>query len=111
VASTRRTGPDLFGTLAVVLAVGAIGLYLGLTMGDEGEVAWWFLAGTAAAAFLAAYGATRSGRRRPAALTLSAGILLVLGVLALASIGLLLVVAAVMALIAAARARRETRSR
>lgn len=107
--SRGRIGTDLVGALAVIFIVGCAAVYLGLISKGDGDVAWWFLAGLAAAAFLAAYGATRGLRQRVRALAISAAILAVLGVLAIPSIGLLLIIAAALAVIAAVRAQREAR--
>jgi hypothetical protein len=87
------------GTVTAGVAIG----YL-LVMRAEGDTpALWFLTGLVIAVILLAYSANRgSGRRRPA-LTLAGVDLLGLGIVSLASIGLPLVCAGVLALVSAGR--------
>ena len=68
-------------------------------------MAAWFVAGLAAAAFLSVYGVARAAPRRALALLASGVVMTVLGFLAILSIGLPILGAGVLALVAAARTR------
>src|SRR3954447_26113517 len=94
------TSGKRLGVAAAVLAVIMIAVYLVLIAQQDGEPALWFVAGLAAGAVLAGYGAVRD---RPPALIAAAVILLALGLLGILSIGLPIIAAGILAIIAAAR--------
>jgi predicted membrane metal-binding protein len=89
--------------LAALVVVGYV-----LLMGAETAI--WFAAGMLLSALLAGYAADREAPRRTAALAVSAAILIVLGVLGLASIGLPIIGIGVLALIASTRSRDDART-
>jgi hypothetical protein len=96
---------DLVAAIAAAFALIMVGLYIGLIRQQGGPVAAWFVAGLAAAAFLSVYGVARAAPRRALALLASGVVMTVLGFLAILSIGLPILGAGVLALVAAARAR------
>lgn len=86
-----------------------MGLYAGL-MGQQGDqVVVWFLGGLAGAALLGMYGVARAVPWRGLALAVSGVVLTVLGILGILSIGLPILCAGVLALVAAARSRHGER--
>jgi hypothetical protein len=96
-----------------VPAAGAVAVgigYLHLINEQGNEPAMWFPIGLAVAAVTALYAARRQSLRRAGALRLSAAMLIVLGVLALWSVGLPLLIAGVVALYAADRVREPDRA-
>lgn len=82
-----RNGWDLLAAIAAVIALIMIGLYIGLISQQGGQVAAWFLAGLAAAALLSIYGVAHGAPRRGLALAVSGGVMAVLGLLSILSIG------------------------
>ena len=86
-----------------------IGLYIDLIRRQEGHVAVWFVAGLATAALLSIYGVARAAPVRRLALAASGAVMAVLGLLGILTIGLPILVAAVLAFIAAARAAGRDR--
>jgi hypothetical protein len=104
VTSEWRKSWDLLAAVVAVIALIMIGLYIGLIRGQGGQVAAWFLAGLAAAALLSIYGVARVAPRRGLALAVSGAVMTVLGFVSILSIGLPILVAGVLALVAAARA-------
>jgi hypothetical protein len=82
-----------------------LGLYLALIrhQGDEG-VAVWFVVGLAAAALLSIYGIARRAPGRRLALIVSGVVMVLLGIAGLLTIGLPVILAGVIALVAASRA-------
>jgi hypothetical protein len=104
------TGQQVAGRLALVvlaLTLLTLGTYVALIVTQGGAPVAWFVGGLLLAALLAVH-AWRTTRRRTAALVVAGVLLCVLGYLALASIGLPLLAAGVIALLAAARARTTT---
>jgi len=99
----RRGRWDLLAAIAATIALVMIGLYIGLISQQGGQVAVWFLAGLSVAAFQAIYGVPRAAPRRTLALAVSGVLLAVLGLLGILSIGLPILVAGGLALLAAAR--------
>ncbi|MEV4414561.1 hypothetical protein [Catellatospora sp. NPDC049609] len=100
-------GQRVAGRLALVvvlLSLLTLGVYVALIVGQGDAPVAWFAGGLLLAALLALR-AWRSTRRRVAALVVAGVLLCLLGVLALASIGLPLIAAGVIAFVAAARAR------
>jgi hypothetical protein len=86
-----------------------IGIYLEVVSQQGDHLVAWFLGGLAAAALLGLYGVARSAPRRGLALAVSGVVLTVLGILGLASIGLPILGAGVLALVAAAGSRQGGR--
>ncbi len=94
------------GRLALVvllLTLLTLGAYVALIVAQGDAPAAWFAGGLLLAALLAGQ-AWRTTRRRAAALVVAGVLLCVLGFLSLASIGLPLLAAGVIAFLAAARA-------
>jgi hypothetical protein len=106
--SASRNGWDLPAAIAAVIGLVMIGLYLGLIDQQGNQPVAWFLGGLAAAALLASYGAARAAPRRGSVLAVSGAVMTVLGILSILSIGLPILGAGVLALVAAARSRRTT---
>jgi hypothetical protein len=101
---SRRSGWDLLAAIAAVIALVMIGLYLGLIKQQGGQVAVWFLVGLMVGALLSLYSVPRRAPQRKLALAVSGGLMVVLGLLGILSIGLPILVAGGLALLAAARA-------
>jgi hypothetical protein len=78
-------------------------VYLGLIARQGDDPAAWFVAGLAVAAVLAGYGAVGRARGRRPALLAAGALLLVLGLLGILSIGLPIIAAGVLAIVAAGR--------
>jgi hypothetical protein len=87
--------------LTVVMAVG----YVVLIEQQGNQPAPWFIGGLIMSALLSAYGGAPSAPRRTTALTASGTTLVLLGILGIASIGVPIVGAGALALLAAARSR------
>lgn len=102
--SGRSKNWDVLAAIAAATALVMIGLYIGLIGEQGGRLAVWFVGGLAAAAILAIYGAARSAPRRALALAVSGGLMAILGLLGILSIGLPILVAGIVALVAAGRA-------
>jgi hypothetical protein len=101
-----------FVPAGVAAAAGAIAIgYVGLmdAQGDSPRV--WFLGGLLSAAALAAYTAVRSVPRRAEAIAVSGAVLVSFGILGMFSIGLPILIAGVVAIAFAAKAREEPLSR
>ncbi|GIM94166.1 hypothetical protein [Paractinoplanes toevensis] len=88
---------------AAVITLIMIAVYLGLISRQGNEPALWFVAGLAVAAVLAGYGAIGAARARRPALLAAGALLLVLGLLGILSIGLPIIAAGVLAIVAAGR--------
>jgi hypothetical protein len=104
-----RGGWDPFAAAAAVIAAVMVVVYVWLIAQQDSELALWFVAGLVVCALVAAYGSARAAPVRQPALIVSGAALVLLGLLALASIGLPIVVAGVLALVAAARSGRRAR--
>src|SRR5690349_11564967 len=102
--SGRRNGGDLLAAIAGVIALITIVFYVGLIRQQDGQVAAWFLAGLAIAALLSIYGVARAAPGRRAALVVSGVMMVALGLLGILSIGIPILGAGVLALVAAYRA-------
>jgi hypothetical protein len=102
--SEGRKRLDLLAAIAAAITLTMVGFYIGLIGQEDGQVAAWFVAGLAAAALLSIHGAVRGTPRRGLALAVSGVALAVLGLLSILSIGLPILGAGVLALVAAARA-------
>jgi len=104
VGRDKRTGVDILAAIAAVLAATmAFGVArVFLRQGDAPVI--WFFVGLVAAVLLSAYAIVRQAPRRGMALWASGLLLIGLGVLAILSVGLPIMIAGFIALIAAARA-------
>ena len=80
-----------------------IGLYLALIRHQGGEIAVWFVVGLAGAALLSIYGVPRRAPGRRLALRVSGVVMIALGVAGLLTVGLPIILAGAVALVAAAR--------
>jgi hypothetical protein len=83
-------------------------VYLALIRRQDGQPAVWFVLGLAAAGSLSLYGIVRAAPGRRVALAISAVLLLGLGTLGLLSIGLPIIGAGLLALVASVRGRSVT---
>ena len=100
---TRRRRPDGLALAAAVLAA-VMGVAYVWLMDAQGDVPRsWYLALLLAGTILAGYGAVLGSPGRPVSLVLSAVVLLAAGALALASIGLPILVAGTLAVVASLR--------
>lgn len=98
---------DGLAVLATVIAVGSA-VVSGFALMQQGDrPASWFVALLALAAMLGTYGAARTTVHRPIYLAVAGLIMVVLGVLGILSIGAPILVAGVLMLIAAYRARGD----
>jgi hypothetical protein len=96
---------DLLALAAAVLAVAMAVVYARL-MDEQGDrPLWWVLAVLLVGAGGAVYGAVTTGVRRTTALVASGVLLFLLGVLAILTIGLPILLAGALCLVAALRAR------
>jgi hypothetical protein len=93
----------LCAVVAAVLALLMNGVYVLLIHQQGNSPALWFVAGLAVAALLAGYGALRSARGRRPALIASGVLMLGLGLAGILTIGLPIVLAGLLAIIAATR--------
>jgi len=88
---------------ALVACAVAVG-YVWLMRQENDQPAAWFLGGLVVSALLCVYGSARVPMRRTA-LAIAGGIMTVLGAVGILSIGLPVLVAGILALMAAARSR------
>jgi hypothetical protein len=100
----RPQGWDVLPAIAAAIGLVMIGLYIGLINQQDGEIAVWFVVGLAVAALLSAYGAVRTAPLRVWVLAAAGAVMCAFGVLGILSIGLPILVAGVLDLIAVARA-------
>jgi hypothetical protein len=98
-----RSGWDPLAATAVAIALVMLVFYVALIRQQEDQPAVWFVAGLALAVVLAAYGVNRAAGQRTPALATAGMIMVVFGVLGILSIGLPVLVAGVLALVAAVR--------
>src|SRR5262245_52512443 len=108
--SRWRSGWDLLAALAALIVLFMMGVYVGVIRQQGGEIAVWFLAGLGVAVLLAIYGAVRTAPWRAVALAVSGAVMGALGLLGILSVGLPIIVAGVVALVAAGRAAAAPRS-
>ena len=101
--SRWRTAVDPLAATAAATAALMAGLYLGVIAQQGGGPAIWFVTGLVLAAALATHGAFRTARGRRVTLAVAGLILVPFGILGILSIGLPVLVAGVLALVAAAR--------
>ena len=104
-----RVRLDAFAVVASVLATVMVIVYSTVTREQGGEPAAWAVAALVGGAAAAAYGAVRTVPYRRSALVLAGLVLFAMGVLAILSIGLPILLAGVLSLAAAVR-RGRTRA-
>jgi hypothetical protein len=102
--ASGRKDWDILAMIAAAITVIMIGVYIGLIRQEDGEVAVWFVAALAVAALLALYGAVRVAPGRVVVLFVSGALMAMLGLVGILSIGLPIIVAGVVALVAGLRA-------
>lgn len=95
---------DLLAAAASVLALVTLVVYVSVIRQQGGEVAVWAVAFLVAGTAAAAYGSVQTSPHRRTALVAAAVLLVALGVLALLTIGLPILLAGVLCLVSAARA-------
>jgi Na+/melibiose symporter-like transporter len=99
-----RRGPvDLIAIMSSALAALMVIFYVWLIRQEPDQPVWWFVATLTVGALLAAYGAFLAAPWRRPALGVSALVLLVLGILGIFSIGVPILVAGVLSMLAASR--------
>jgi len=103
-----HTGWNPLAVIAALIGVVMTGVYIGLISQEDDRPVAWFLGGLVAASALAIYGAAEAAPLRTAALLVSGAALAVLGFLAIFSIGLPILVAAALTLVAAGRSFGKT---
>lgn len=97
-----------FAPAGVAVAAGTIAIGYGRLMDAEGDSPRaWFLGGLVLASVLAGYGAVRSAPRRAEVIAISGVVLMSLGVLAIFSIGLPILISGVVATAFALKTREE----
>lgn len=99
---TRRN-LDLSAVAAVTLSLAMLLVYLWIMSMESEPPAYWFVAALIVGTVGAGYGAPADSPNRLAALLAAGGVLMAAGLLAILSIGLPILVAGVLCLIAAAR--------
>jgi hypothetical protein len=97
------TPARLMAAASAAIALLMIAVYLVLIHAQGNQPALWFVAGVAVAAVLAAYGSGRRPRRRRPALIVAGVLLSALGLVGILSVGLPVIAAGVLALVAAGR--------
>jgi hypothetical protein len=102
-----RPGWDLLPLLASVIAFGMMIVYLEVINDNGDDPAAWYLIALAVGALLAAYGSSRSAPGRVVVLVVSGLLLALLGFLGILTIGLPILIAGALAVIAAVRGRRD----
>ncbi|TMR21907.1 hypothetical protein ETD86_13365 [Nonomuraea turkmeniaca] len=110
----RRAGPtespfdagSVLAALAVMIAVTMSVWYVALIAQEHGRPAAWAIGALVGSAVLMAYGMVRTAPGRGTALAIAGVALIVLGYLALLSIGLPILMAGMLAIIAAGLTRR-----
>ena len=102
---------DPFALAAAAMAAGCTGLYVSIVLGQGSAPASWVVIGLIMAAVLAVYGAVRVVPLRRPALITSTVVLAALGLAAILTIGMVILVGAVLALVASLRAGTPDRSR
>ena len=90
----------VLAAIALVLTLGVLAAGMAITASEGDNLPWWFVLTLALASVGLGYGTT-SGRRRQAVLLTASGGLMVMGVLGLLTIGLPLLVAAVLGIVSA----------
>lgn len=96
-------GFDLFAVAASLVSLAMAGAYAAIMLGQDDQPRAWVLVALIGAATLAAIGAPTGFRRRRVALLVAGAMLGLLGLLAIFSIGLPILAAGVLAIVAAVR--------
>lgn len=100
-ARTNDLGRQVLAAIAVTITVADAGLAVWLIVRQHDVPAAWFLTALCVAALLGVYGVVRAAPWQTAALGLGGAILVVLGVLAILSVGMPLIIAGLLLWIAA----------
>jgi hypothetical protein len=103
VTKTVARGVDVLAVVAAAVALIMLVVYVQIMREQDDSPQVWVLAVLGGSALLAGYGALRTSRLRTAALATSGMALVLLGLLAILSIGFPILLAGVAALVAAAR--------
>ena len=98
---------NLWAMSSAVLAVVMIAVYVAITHSQGNDALAWVIAILAVGAAAAAYGAWSGAPHGRLALAVAGSLLVALGLVAILSIGLLIMLAGVLALLAFARAPRR----
>jgi hypothetical protein len=106
IGGVGRARLDLVAGTASVLALAMLGLYVWIIREQHGELALWAVGALLLGALAAAYGAVGSSPHRRASLVLAGVTLLALGTLAILSIGLPILLAGALCVIASMRQSR-----
>jgi hypothetical protein len=102
----ERVRIDLVAATASLLALAMLAVYLVVIRQQDGEPALWAVAALVFGAAAAGYGAVPAFRHRRAALLLAGLVLVALGMLAILSIGLPILVAGALCFVGFARRRQ-----
>jgi len=102
--SKRGKGMDVLPAIAALIAAGVAAGYVVLVQAQGNPVAIWFLAGLIGAAVVSGYGTVRTAPRREIALIAAGVVLTGLGLVGILTIGLPVVCAGILTLVAAGRA-------
>ena len=94
----------VLAVVAALISLGVLGAIVAITIDQGGWPAWWFIALLVLAASGLGYGAT-NGPHRVAVVTSTSILMILLGVLALLTVGLPLLVAGVLGLVSAGATR------
>lgn len=94
---------DLFALASAVLTLIMLGVYMAIVREQEDQPAWWFVAVLVIGALGAGYGSNGAAPGRNKALIIAGLLLVGAGVLGLLTIGLPILLAGVLCLVAAAR--------
>lgn len=94
---------DPVAVAASALAVTMLVVYVAVIRQEDGQLAMWAVAALVVGVVAAGYGSVRGAPRRRAALALGGLVLVVLGALAILSIGLPIIVSGALCLVAALR--------
>ena len=98
-----RNGVDLLGMAAAVLAAAMAAVYVRVMQTQDDQPLAWVLLVLLAGALAAAYGAVPGVPHRQLALMAGGAVLVLLGLLAILTIGVPILVAGVLALVAGSR--------
>ena len=104
--ASGRKDWDILAAVAAAIALIMIGVYSGVIRQQDGEVAVWFVAALSVAALLALYGTVRAAPGRVVVLFVAGALMAMLGLVGILSIGLPIIIAGVIALVAGSRATR-----
>ena len=98
-----RDGVDLLGMAAAVLAAAMAGVYVSVMHAQDDQPLAWVLVVLVTGAVAAAYGAVPGVPHRQLALMVGGAVLVLLGLLAMLTIGLPILLAGVLSLVAGSR--------